>query len=220
MTVPIDQNQVETQKNNDKEINFRNLEAKYQRQLEQERAGRLEAERLNQEYAKRAQQPSQDDEDESDPYVDHKKLSRKLNQFGQTTQGDIQKAMEMAKASAKEELRNEMWLENNPDFYEVLQKADQFAARAPKLADTILKMPEGFERQKLVYQNIKALGIDKPEPKQSSVQEKIDANRRSPFQPSSGPGNTPYAMAGDFSSSGQKNAYDKMQQLKNSLRLG
>ena len=78
----------------------------------------------------------------------------------------------------------------------------------------------GVERfQKLVYENIKALGVDKPEQKQNSVQEKIDANKRSPYYQPSGVGSAPYASAGDFSDSGQKNAYAKMQELKKRLRI-
>jgi hypothetical protein len=127
--------------------------------------------------------------------------------------------MEYAKNNAKEELRQEMWLENNPDFYDILNHAQRFAERAPKLAESILRMPEGFERQKLVYQNIKALGLDQPEKKQQSIQEKIDSNRKSPYYQPSGVGSAPYASQGDFSESGKKNAYDKLQELKRNLRI-
>ena len=203
------------QKSSDKELNFRALEAK----LQQERAARFEAERKVQEAMSRQQSAEEEEEPSSDPYVDHKKFNKTLSKFGQNTQTEIQKAMEQAKYAAKEELKQEMWLENNPDFYDVLQHAEKFAKRAPKLAETILRMPEGFERQKLVYQNIKELGIDKPEVKQSSIQEKIDANKRSPYYQPSGVGAAPYAGSGDFSEAGQKNAYAKMQELKNKLRI-
>lgn len=215
MTPNIQENQ-EQVKQNDKELNFRALEAKYERQLEQERNARMEAQKIAQEAQSRK---SIEDDDDDEPYVVKKKLAKQLDQFGKNTQGDIQKAMEIAKNAAKEELKQEMWLENNPDFFDVLKYAEKFAQRAPKLAETILRMPEGFERQKLVYQNIKELGMDKPEQKQSTVQEKIDANRRSPYYQPSGVGSAPYASAGDFSSGGQKQAYDKMQELKSRLRL-
>jgi hypothetical protein len=211
------ENQVQENKPNDKELNFRALEAKYQRQLEQERQARLEAERQAQEALAKKQQ--EDDESDDEPYVDKKRLEKKLARFGQSTQSEIQKAMEVAKESAKEDVKREIWLENNPDFYDVLQHAEKFAQRAPKLAESILRMPEGFERQKLVYQNIKELGVHKPETKQPSIQDKIDANRRSPYYQPSGVGAAPYAAAGDFSPSGQKNAYDKMQELKSKLRI-
>ena len=202
-----------SQKSNDKELYFRALEAKYERKLAEERQARLELEQ-------RWKQPVQVDEDESDePYVDHKRLNKKLSKLGEITQSEIQKAMEHAKNNAKEELRQEMWIENNPDFYETLKSAERFAEKAPKLAESILRMPEGFERQKLVYQNIKALGLDQPEKKPPSIQEKIDANRRSPYYQPSGIGTAPYASQGDFSPAGQKNAYDKLQELKRNLRI-
>jgi len=202
-----------SQKSNDKELNFRALEAKYERKLAEERQARLELEQ-------RLKQPVQVDEDDSDePYVDHKRLNKKLSKLGEITQSEIQKAMEHAKNNAKEELRQEMWIENNPDFYETLKSAERFAEKAPKLAESILRMPEGFERQKLVYQNIKALGLDQPEKKPPSIQEKIDANRRSPYYQPSGIETAPYASQGDFSPAGQKNAYDKLQELKRNLRI-
>lgn len=208
------QPEVATKQANDKELNFRALEARYEKKLAEERQARLDLEQ-------RLKQNSQSDDDDTDePYVDHKRLNKKLSKFNESTQSEIQKAMESAKYSAKEELKQEMWLESNPDFYDTLKNhADTFAAKAPKLADSILRMPEGFERSKLVYQNIKALGIDEPEKKQSTVQEKIDANRRSPFYQPSGVGSAPYASQGDFSPTGQKNAYDKLQELKKNLRL-
>lgn len=199
----------------DKELNFRMLEAKYEKRLQEEVSRREAAERVAQDRSR----PAEVEDDDSEPYVDHKKLDKKLARFGQSTQSDIQRAMEMAKASAKEELKQEMWLENNPDFYEVLKHAEKFAQRAPKLAESILRMPDGFDRQKLVYQNIKELGVDKPEIKQQSIQEKVDANRKGPYYQPSGVGTAPYSSQGDFSQGGQKQAYEKMQQLKATLRI-
>lgn len=216
MTVPVQENMPLEQKPSDKELNFRALEQKYQKQLEQERQARLEAERIAQEVNKRN---VDDDDNDDEPYIDDKKLEKKLAKFGQQqtqqTQSDIQKAVQMALA----EERRQNWVKNNPDFFDVLKHADKFAAHDPELAETILEMPEGFERQKLVYKNIKALGLHKEAPKQPTIQEKIDANRRSPYYQPSGMGTAPYAQVGDFSSQGQKQAYEKMQQLKNQLRL-
>lgn len=216
MTVPTPDNQVQ-EKSNDKELNFRALEQKYQRQLEQERAARIEAERRIEETKRHTSQ--EDDDNDDEPYVDKKRLDKKLAKFGeqskQQTQTDIQRAVQTA---IKEE-RKENWIKQNSDFYEVLKFADKFAEKDPELAETILEMPEGFERQKLVYKNIKAFGLHKPEVKQASIQEKVDANRRSPFYQPSGVGASPYNSQSDFSSSGQKQAYDKMQELKSRLRL-
>lgn len=220
MTVSETENVVQTQeqKQAEKEMNFRRLEAKYQQELAYERGKREEAEKRSYELSQPRQQ-QEPEEDDSEPYVDHKKLNKTLSKFGQSTQTEIQKAMNQAKESAKEEMKQEFFLENNPDFYQVLEYAEKFAQKAPKLAENILRMPEGFERQKLVYNTIKELGIDKPEVKQSGIQEKIDANRRSPFYQPSGVGAAPYASVGNFSADGQKQAYDKMKELQSRLRL-
>lgn len=214
-TAPI----AEQQKISDKEFNFRQLEAKYKNEVERERQTRLD---LEQKLQTITQQQSQthDEEDDSEPYIDKRKLEKKLAKFGQSTQSDIQKAMEMAKNSAKEELKQEMWLESNPDFFDVLQHADKFAQANPVLADSILKMPDTFERKKLVYANIKALNVHKPTSKEPSIQEKIDSNRKNVFYQPSGISNAPFQPQGDFSEAGQKAAYQKMMETKKRLRLG
>ena len=217
MTAPVQENQEQISKPSDKELNFRALEQKYQRQLEQERAARLEAERIAQEAQSR--KSNDDEDDDSEPYVDHKKLNKKLQKFGEQTHKQTQSEIQQAVHHALKEERKQNWIKTNPDFYEVMQHAEKFAQKDPELAETILEMPDGFERQKLVYKNIKALGLHKPEIKEPTIQDKIDANRRGPYYQPSGTGSTPYSNSGDFSRSGQKNAYDKMQELKNRLRL-
>lgn len=206
------------QKVSDKEFNFRQLESKYKNEVERERQARLELEQKLQALSQT--QAVHEEEESSDPYVDNRRLEKKLQRFGQSTQSEIQKAMEKAKLDAKEELKQELWLENNPDFFDVLQHAEKFAQSNPLLAETILKMPDSFERKKLVYANIKAMNLHKPAAKEASIQEKIDANRRSPYYQPTGVGSAPYANMGDFSDSGKKAAYEKMQQSKSRLRLG
>jgi len=216
MTAPIQENQAQDHQVSNKELNFRALEQKYQQQLAQERA---ERERLQQELLQRQNVQNDDDDHDSEPYVDHKRLRKEQAKFGQQikqeTQSEINKAVQMA---LKQERENN-WLKNNSDFQEVMQHAEKFAQLDPELAETILEMPAGFERQKLVYKNIKALGLHKEKPRESTIQEKIDANRRSPYYQPSNVGSSPYGGTGDFSNNGQKNAYDKMQELKNRLRL-
>lgn len=207
------------QPKNDKEYNFRAQEAKYERMLAQERAAREEAERRAQEIAARKNE-REEDEEADEPYVDHKRLNRTLSSFEKRMEEKIDKKAEEKARRLLEENKRDSWLKQNPDFYDVLQHAEKFAQRDPELAETILEMPEGFERQKLVYKTIKSMGIHKPEVKGPSVQEKVDANRRSPYYQPSGVGSAPYAAAGDFSPSGQKQAYAKMQELKSRLRLG
>lgn len=212
MSIPDNQAPESSQKN-DKELNFRALEARYERKLAEERQARLELEQ-------RLKTVPQDDDDSSDePYVDHKKLEKKLARFGEKTKQETQNEIKHAVNSAIYEEKKKNWLDNNSDFYEVMEKAEQFAQQDPHLANTILEMPEGFERQKLVYYNIKSRGLDKPQQKAPSIQEKIDANRKSPYYQPSGQASAPYAAQGDYSPTGQKQAYEKLQELKRNLRI-
>jgi len=223
MTVSTQENQAQEQKPSDKELNFRNLE----RKLEQERQGRLQAEERALAAEKAAQErsrisPLNEDEDNDDePYVDHKKLNRKLANFEKNMEQKIDQRAEAKAIQLVEAERRNNYLRENSDFDKVMNSdtVQKFADKHPKLAENILRMPDGFDRQKLVYETIKAMAIDKPEQKQSSIQETIDANRKSPYYQPSGVGSAPYASAGDFSASGQKNAYEKMKELKNRLRL-
>jgi hypothetical protein len=210
--------QPQEQQPSNKELNFRALEAKYQRQLEQVEMRAQEAERRAQEAVSRSQEVN-DDEHDDQPYVDHKRLSKTLSSFEKKMEDKIDKRAEEKAGRMLADSRKGDWLRNNPDFYDVLQHADKFAERDPELAETILQMPEGFERQKLVYRSIKSMGIHKPEVKQPPIQDKVDANRKSPYYQPSGVGAAPYASQGDFSPVGQKNAYQKMQDLKNKLRI-
>jgi len=220
MTASTPQGQVQTTealKPSDKELNFRALEQRYERQLQAEREARIEAERKVQETQHSHQKD--DEEEESEPYINHKKLNKTLQKFGQTAKQETQSEIQKAVQTALQEERKKNWLKTNNDFYDVLQHAEKFAQHDPELAETILQMPEGFERQKLVYKNIKALGLHKEPPKQASIQDKIDANKKSPYYQPSGVGTNPYSSQGDYSPSGQKQAYDKMQELKNRLRI-
>ncbi len=200
----------QTQPSN-KELNFRALEQKYQQQLAQERA---EKERLTQELQQRQTASHNDDEDDSEPYVDHKKLRREQAKFGQQMKIETQSEIQKAVSKALSDERKQNWMKNNSDFYDVMQHAEKFALADPELAETILEMPDTFERQKLVYKNIKALGIHKPPVPQQSIQEKIDANRQGPYYQPANVGTSPYTTASDFSPSGQKAAYEKMKALK------
>jgi hypothetical protein len=208
----------EQKQQQDKEYNFAMLNKK----LQAAEAARADAERRADEALKANQQrQNNDDDDDSDePYVDHKRLNKKLSNFEKTMEQKIQQQAEFIARNMVDKQKHESWLRANPDFKEILETyADKFAAADPDLAESILDMPDTFERQKLVYKNIKALGLHRPPVPQSSIQDKIDANRRSPYYQPSGMGAAPYATQGDFTQSGQKNAYDKMKALQAKLRL-
>ena len=223
MTQPITEEQKGPVQPNDKEINFQKQRQMYEAQLAQEREQRAKTEAELQKYKQGPpRQDLDDDSDDSEPYVDHKKLKKTVNQFGQQMKQETSTIVQQEVHKALQEERRQNWLKQNPDFSNVMNSdvIQKFADADPELAQTILEMPDTFERQKLVYRNIKALGLDKPAVKQPTIQEKIDANRRSPYYQPSGVGNAPYQSVGDFSEQGQKNAYEKMKELKSRLRLG
>lgn len=209
-------------KTNDKELNF----AAIRKQLEQSNLARQQAEeraaaaeRLVQES--RQSRPTDDDRDD-EPYVDHRKLEKKFAKFEQDMDKKIdQKAEQKAAMMIDQERRND-YLNQNTDFNEIMNSEEvlqKFADKHPKLAKSILRMPDGFERQKLVYENIKALGVNKKDSAPQTIQQKIDANRKSPYYQPAGTAAAPYASEGNYSPSGQKDAYAKMQELKRNLRL-
>ncbi len=217
MSVEGQTQEASEKKQNDKEFNFRALEAKFKKEIESERQERM---KLQQQLEERQTRHVEEEED-TEPYVDNKKLEKKLANFGKQTEQKTQSAIQQAVQNAIYEERKQMWMEQNPDFYDVMQSsAQKLLEKAPEVAKTILRMPDNFERQQLVYHNIKAMGLDKPEAKPQSIQEKIDANRRNPYYQPSNIANTPYQSTGDFSDEGKKKSYEQMQKLKNSLRLG
>ena len=226
MTVNPQENQENELKSKDLEKNFVIQRRHYEKQIELEKTARQQAEERAEAAERAAQErarisPINDEDDDSEPYVDKKKLKRVLNQFGEQTKAQTKAEIEQAVQSALDQERRSNYLKDNHDFNQVMNSdmLQKFADKHPRLAENILRMPDGFERQKLVYENIKALGLDKPEQKQPSIQDKIDSNRKSPYYQPTGVGSAPYAAAGDFSKTGQKSAYDKMQELKDRLRL-
>lgn len=216
---------VETPKN-DKEHNF----AMIRQQLDRERAEKLvlqervdKAEKLAQEALSKQQKPDDDDDTSDEPYIDERRLQKKLSKFSQQTLKDTDERINNAVHKALSEERKNSWLKNNPDFYEVMGHAQTFADKDPELAETILSMPEGFERQKLVYNNIKALGLHKKEDPKTSIQDKVDQNRRHPGYQPSGTAAPPFGV---FTTGGKnwspqegKAAYERVQELKRSLRI-
>lgn len=214
----------EAPKPDDKELNFNKLRQGYEKALEQERQDKL---RMQQEIAdlRKAQERfkpiEEEDDNDDEPYVDKKKLEKRLNKFESKIADNFDKRVENKAKQMLEEYKQQTWLKNNPDFHEVMQYAEKFAEKDPELADTILEMPPGFERQKLVYRNIKAMGIHKKEEPKPSIQETIDKNKRSPYYQPTGVGSAPYGIhMTDDSPTAQKNAYEKMKQLQSKLRLG
>lgn len=214
MTVP-QETQAQAPVDN-KELNFRKQQQMYERMIA-EKDARIEEMR-------QASQRSTPEEDDDEPYVDKKKLGKELSKFSEQNKKQTSAEIQAAVSQALENERQERWVESNPDFEKVMAFAEKFAEKSPGLAKSILRMPEGFERQKLVYENIKALGLDQPVQPQSTIQDKVNSNRRSPFYQPSGVGSAPYGQnqgsgGKDYSQGEMKSAYDRIQALKQGLRL-
>ena len=207
MSEPV--NPVQDQVNQEKEKNF----AELRKIAEQERSARIALEQRLAAFEKSTHKnvPSEE-EDDDEPYIDKKKLKKVLSGFQDEMEKKIEEKAESKARMLVEEERTRGYLKENSDFEKVMNSdlVQKFADAHPRLAENILRMPEGFERQKLVYENIKALGIDRPQPKQMSIQEKVDANRRSPYYQPSGSGTPAYDQTSNIS---PENAYKKMQQL-------
>jgi hypothetical protein len=210
-------------KPSDKEYNF----AQLRKQVEQERTARQQAENEKAELmeqinrvAKQKLAVEDDDDANDEPYIDKRRLKKELVKVVQQTTSDTDTKINNAVQKALAEERRNMWMKNNPDFYEVMNHAQKFAEKDPELAETILEMPDTFERQKLVYKNIKALGLHKKEEPQPTIQDTVNRNQRNPYYQPSGVGTAPYASQADYSPAGQKNAYEKLKELKGRLRLG
>lgn len=203
-----------------KEYNF----AQIRKQLEAERAARQQAEEKAKEYEKIVQSQKQshddDDDDSDEPYVDKRRLKKELTKVVQKTYSDTDAKIQTAVQQALAEERRNQWMKNNPDFAEVMSHAQKFAEKDPELAETILEMPDTFERQKLVYKNIKALGLHKKEEPKTSIQDTINDKRRSYYYQPSDVASAPYAATGDFSDAGQKSSYAKMKELQKRMGLG
>lgn len=192
----------------------------------------LEAERMRSEQMqqkmvelekqlKSTKAPVKDDEDDFDePYIDPKTFKKQMAKFEESIEQKIEKKAEEKARSLIEEQQRYAYLKQNSDFEQTMapDMIQKFAEKHPAMAEAILRMPDTFERQKLVYEAIKSTGVNKKE--EPSIQKTIDANRRNPFYQPTGIGTAPYGMQGDFSESGQKNAYNKLKELKSRLRLG
>lgn len=202
-------------KENSAENNLR----KMARALEEERSARISLEQKMQEHMERfkAPQKSQDDDYSSgDPYIDEKRLDRKLSAFAENFGKQVNQQAEEKAAMMIEKERQGNFLRANPDFAQILNDEtllQKFVQKHPEIAEPLLEMPDNFSRKKLVYQNIKALGLNRPEQPKNNIQDRIDANRTHPGYQPSGVGNPSYQSTADFSATGQKSAYDKMKAM-------
>ena len=211
-----EESQVADQKDT-KEYNFRMLEQKKNKEIEDARRESEQYREQLDEMNKRLQ--AFENQDDDDVYVDKNRLERKLKDFGQQTQKQTKHEVQTAVNAAIKEEKRQNWLKQNSDFQDVLKHADKLAEKDPDLAESILEMPEGFERQKLAYKSIKAMGLHKPPQQEQSMQDKVNQNRKGLYYQPSDVNSSPYGASGDFSAAGQKNAYDQLQKWKKNMRI-
>lgn len=188
--------------------------------LEQEKAARAQAEARLAEMEKQKQPVKEDDDESSDePYVDHRQLNKKLAKFEQSFEKKVDALAEQKARSLMEQEKQQNYVKQNPDFTQVLteENIQKFAEKHPSIAERMLRMPDNFDRQALLYEQMKALQTKKED--KPSIQDTIDKNRKSPYYQPSNVGTAPYATVGDFSEAGQKNAYAKLKELKSKLRI-
>jgi len=200
-----------------KELNFRKQREHYEYEMSKiakEKAA-LE-EQLRQIQSK----PNSDDDDTDDePYVDKKRLKKTLNSFEVNIEKKIEQMAEKKALSLMEQERNSLFVQSHPDFSKIMDSdlVQKFADQHPLLAQGILTVTNHFERQKLVYANIKALKMDAPPP--PVIQEKVDANRRHPGYQPNGVGSPGNMIVADFSPQGMKEAHERVQAKIRNLRI-
>ena len=133
-------------------------------------------------------------------------------------QEKIEREAEQRARRIIEEERQQSWMKQNPDFYDVMQHAQKLADQDPETAEVILRMPDTFDRQKLVYRTIKSMGIHKPPAPKETIQDKVNNNRKGVYyQPADTP-TAPYSITADYSPASQEAAYKKLQALKQGMR--
>lgn len=186
----------------DKDYNFEQLRRKLENTEREKQAALAKASAYEKEIAeaakKKFREPEPDDDSYDEPYVDERRLNKRLERFEERFSKQVDEKAELKARQMLEQERNSQFLKHNTDFNQILsaENIEKFAKTHPDIAEEMLEMPDGFNRQKLLYQQIKALGIHKPPAPAVSIQETIDKNRKGPFYQPSGIGSAPYAGGG------------------------
>lgn len=211
-----------TQKENSKEYNF----AAIRKALEEanKRADNMTQEKEELAHRMAALEsrltPKETEEDDDEPYLETRKFKKEMSKLKNEFEQEHQK-MKKSWENTQQEEKRQMFLKEHPDFNEVLNEESviKFATDHPELAEPIANLPNNFDRQKLMFQQIKFL--NKKEQTQSNIQESVNQRQRGPFYQPTGVGNAPSGgYQGDFSEEGKKKAWEKMKQMQKTLRLG
>lgn len=217
--------QVAEQKESNAERNFAKLRQKAdkaEQMADQERNERLklqeEVERLR---GQRVTEFSDDEEDDSsDPYVDKRKLKKLFTKWeAKNDEKIVRTAQEIARQVLNEDRQRNFMTQlksEHRDFDEVVNDdtIEKLKAGSPRMAAMLAGEPDEYKKHAIAYEAIKLANLHR---KPENVKEKVEQNMKNPYYyPSSmGTGGT---SLGDFSSTGKKAAYDKIQQLKASRR--
>lgn len=223
-TIQQPQNQ-EVNKEQEKAYNFEQLRKKLEATEKEKLAAQTRIaefeKQIKEAQNKKFREPDVDEEPYDEPYVDQRLLNKKFEKFEERFGKKIDEVAEQKARSIVEQQRNAEFLKNNADFSQVLSPeiVEKFATQHPEIAEPMLEMPDGFARQKLLYQAIKLSGLHKPPVPKPTIQETIDSKRRGAFYQQPSGSSPPYSQVGDFSDTGKKSAYEKVQQLKKQLRI-
>ena len=101
----------------------------------------------------------------------------------------------------------------------------KFINEHPNIAEKLEKMPDNFDRQQLVYETIKTFKNIKPAQsttppvQKSMLAQAFDARKSAMAYQPGGSSGGPFQSMGDFSPSGQKNAYERFKALQKTVNL-
>lgn len=216
MTVDATQSTQQTQEKT-AEYNF----AQIRKQLETERYAREQAELRAKQYEEelKKRQSVQEEKEDSyeEPYIDEKRLDKRLKSWEAQLDERIEKKAEAKARVLLEQEKQQAFLRENRDFEKIMspEMLQKFVDTYPEVAEGILNnMPDDFNRQKHVYKTIKSLKLHVKPEETENIEATIAKNQKSAlYQPSNVAPSAYRTNGGDYSKDGKKQAYDKMQEL-------
>lgn len=203
-----------------KELNFRRLEAAREAEKEARIRAEMQTEQMRNELKeiKQMLQPKEIDAlDGVEDFVDPERLKKKLQQERDRNRREAAEIAERTyeerkqkdeKANFFQRLRGQF-----SDYDQVMNEANlaHLQEEDPVFLDTVVKVPDEYERRLDTYKKIKSMQAKKPKiEERASIKEKVEENMKNPYfiQPSSG---TPSAVEFDVrSKSARDQAYQKL----------
>lgn len=174
----------------DKELNFRKLEAAREAEKEARIRAEMEAQYLKREMdaIRASMQPKEvdplDDLSEDD-YQEPAKLSSKIKEkLNKERQHFRREAEEIANKVIEERDKKDYFRRLKQDYHDFDQVVNetnlaQLAESSPELTESLMKIPDEYEKRRLAYSAIKRMG-KKEEPK-ASIKEKVQENSHNTY---------------------------------------